>query len=94
MSPLDGQIEQRRFTRRQFVVLLIFAIALIIGFVVLADPFDLFFGGTEEYKLRVVHIASGLEYPWGLAFLPNGDMLVTERLGRLQRIRYGTSDVN
>ncbi len=31
-------------------------------------------------------VADGLEHPWGLAFLPGGDMLVTERPGRLRRI--------
>lgn len=36
--------------------------------------------------LRVVTVTSGLSHPWGLAFLPNGDMLVTEREGRLRRI--------
>jgi glucose/arabinose dehydrogenase len=29
-------------------------------------------------------VASGLENPWGLAFLPGGQMLVTERPGRLR----------
>jgi glucose/arabinose dehydrogenase len=32
----------------------------------------------------VVTVASGLQNPWGLAFLPNGKMLVTERPGRLR----------
>ena len=32
----------------------------------------------------VVTVAKGLENPWGLAFLPNGKMLVTERPGRLR----------
>jgi glucose/arabinose dehydrogenase len=36
--------------------------------------------------LRLTTLASGLEIPWGLAFLPEGDMLVTERPGRLRRI--------
>jgi glucose/arabinose dehydrogenase len=31
-------------------------------------------------------IASGLEHPWSLAFLPDGTMLVTERPGRLRRV--------
>lgn len=35
-------------------------------------------------NLRVETIATGLEHPWGLAFLPDGRMLVTERPGRLR----------
>ncbi len=34
--------------------------------------------------VRVVTVARGLEHPWGLAFLPDGRMLVTERPGRLR----------
>jgi glucose/arabinose dehydrogenase len=33
---------------------------------------------------KVTTIAKGLEHPWGLAFLPDGRMLVTERPGRLR----------
>lgn len=33
---------------------------------------------------EVVTVARGLEYPWGLAFLPDGRMLVTEKPGRLR----------
>ncbi len=34
--------------------------------------------------LKVETIARGLVHPWGLAFLPDGRMLVTERPGRLR----------
>jgi glucose/arabinose dehydrogenase len=42
-----------------------------------------------SYRYQVVDLVSGLEHPWALAFLPNGDMLVTERAGRLRLIREG-----
>ena len=35
---------------------------------------------TRDYNLRLVTVTEGLERPWGLAFLPDGRMLVTERL--------------
>jgi glucose/arabinose dehydrogenase len=34
--------------------------------------------------VRVETVAQGLQFPWGLAFLPDGRMLVTERAGRLR----------
>ena len=40
--------------------------------------------GSASGKLKVETIAQGLEHPWGLAFLPDGRMLVTERPGRLR----------
>jgi aldose sugar dehydrogenase len=44
---------------------------------------------TEEHAFRVIKIVEGLEHPWGLAFLPDGRMLVTERPGRLRIVRDG-----
>lgn len=41
---------------------------------------------TREHRVRLVTVTSGLEHPWGLAFLPDGRMLVTERPGRLRVI--------
>ncbi|MFP4374270.1 MAG: PQQ-dependent sugar dehydrogenase [Spirochaetaceae bacterium] len=38
---------------------------------------------SEQATFRVVQVASGLERPWGMAFLPDGRLLVTERVGRL-----------
>jgi aldose sugar dehydrogenase len=43
-------------------------------------------------KIRVVPMAKGLVNPWGIAFLPSGDILVTEKPGRLRIIRGGTLD--
>src|SRR4051812_47082282 len=47
---------------------------------------------AEERLVRVVVVAEGLQQPWAIAFLPDGDMLVTERAGRLRLIRGGRLD--
>ena len=39
---------------------------------------------SEKANFRIDTVASGLEHPWSLAFLPDGRMLVTERPGRLR----------
>lgn len=45
---------------------------------------------SEDISLKLTPIAGDLEFPWGLAALPDGSMLVTEREGRLRVIRDGT----
>jgi glucose/arabinose dehydrogenase len=47
---------------------------------------------TLAGSIRVVPAVTGLENPWSLAFLPNGDMLVTEKVGRLRIVRAGQLD--
>lgn len=42
--------------------------------------------------IRTTVIAGGMFHPWSLAWLPNGDMLVTERNGKLRMIRDGKLD--
>ena len=39
---------------------------------------------TQTGKIKVETLATGLDRPWGLAFLPDGRMLVTERSGQLR----------
>ena len=54
-----------------------------------ADPAN----SGEEHAFRVVTMTRGLEHPWGLAFLPDGRRLVTERPGRLRLVAAdGTLD--
>ena len=42
-----------------------------------------------ERGFRLVTLAEGLEHPWGMAWLPSGDILITERPGRLRLVRGG-----
>ena len=39
---------------------------------------------TKQGTIKVQTLAHGLSHPWGLAFLPDGRMLVTEKVGRLR----------
>ena len=54
--------------------------------------------GPFEYKtaegmdIRVVVVARGIKYPTAMAFLPDGDMLVTTRPGKIRIIRHGVLD--
>jgi aldose sugar dehydrogenase len=48
------------------------------------------FDTAEQHKIRVVIVASGLPHPFSLAFLPNGDALLTERGGRLRLVHGAT----
>jgi len=41
------------------------------------------------HDYRVVTVVDGLVQPWSIAFLPGGDMLITERPGRLRIVRQG-----
>jgi glucose/arabinose dehydrogenase len=47
---------------------------------------------TVDGPIRVSVLARGLAAPWSIAFLPNGDMLVTEKPGRLRIVRNGKLD--
>jgi len=42
---------------------------------------------SADYQIRVEALATGLQNPWSLAFLPDGGMLITERPGRLRLYR-------
>lgn len=50
------------------------------------------FDTAEQHKIRVSVVTRGLSHPWAIAFLPDGDMLITERDGRLRVVRNGVLD--
>jgi aldose sugar dehydrogenase len=60
-------------------------IVLSVGTLVSGDT--MFRSALHDY--RVVTFVEGLVEPWSIAFLPNGDALVTERPGRLRIVRQG-----
>jgi len=53
----------------------------------LADGYQTNAPDAPRTAVKVEIVAEGLEHPWGLAFLDNGDMLVTERPGRLRVVQ-------
>jgi glucose/arabinose dehydrogenase len=44
---------------------------------------------SEEETFRVVSVAEGLQNPWGVVFLPDGRLLISERPGRLNLLEDG-----
>lgn len=44
---------------------------------------------TQELDFRVDTLATGLQNPWGMAFLPDGRILIVERPGRLRIFEDG-----
>lgn len=68
------------------VQFIIFLIIILKG----TDPFKFSHADviqSELHTFKIEKIASGLSHPWSLAFLPDGDMLVTERSGQLRLIQ-------
>ncbi len=44
---------------------------------------------SAHHDYRVVTVTDGLVQPWSMSWLPGGDMLVTEKPGRLRIVRNG-----
>jgi glucose/arabinose dehydrogenase len=49
---------------------------------------------AKATAVKTTTMATGLWHPWSLAWLPNGDMLVTERNGKLRMVRDGKLDAD
>lgn len=70
--------------RRLTLTLLLSGLTLVAG----APAAETLIEGLESdhHTLRLERIITGLEHPWSLVFLPGGELLVSERPGRLARI--------
>jgi glucose/arabinose dehydrogenase len=74
---------------RALIIAAIVVVSVVTAVAVATRPGFFSDADTEEHRIRLVTVAEGLEHPWGLAFLPNRDILVTERRGHLRIIRGG-----
>ena len=45
---------------------------------------------SAYHDYRLVPVAENLEHPWSIAFVPGGDILITEKVGRLRIVRNGS----
>lgn len=70
---------------RQLTVTLTSCALLLAALQVTAQEFH----RSAQHDFNVTTVAEDLEVPWSMAWLPNGDMLVTERKGALRIIRNG-----
>lgn len=61
----------------------IVAVILMLPLAVLAQSDEI---TSSAHRFRIETVADGLDHPWAVAKLPNGDFLVTERAGKLLRI--------
>jgi glucose/arabinose dehydrogenase len=50
------------------------------------------FKTAEGQNIRVVVVARGMSSPWSMVWLPDGDMLITQRTGQLRRLSKGVLD--
>jgi aldose sugar dehydrogenase len=80
---------------RSLFSFLLLSLALFVGGATLATDAHGQPKGAKKARptqVRVVTMANELSHPWSLAFLPDGDILVTERPGRLRLVRDGRLD--
>jgi aldose sugar dehydrogenase len=71
---------------RQYSVLTLAALYLCFG---TAQAQDEVIAEANATKLRITTVTDGLNRPWGMVFLPDGSMLVTERAGTMRRVTAG-----
>jgi len=88
----ETEAAYRMVTLKAHMIFRLAAILAVTGWATTVGPAAAETFSSERHDFRLVSVVEGLEHPWGLAFLPDGDMLVTERPGRLRVIRQGALD--
>ncbi|WP_370164352.1 PQQ-dependent sugar dehydrogenase [Marisediminitalea sp.] len=48
------------------------------------------FSSQATEDVTVNELASGLDHPWGMTFLPTGEVLITERSGQMRAFQFGS----
>jgi glucose/arabinose dehydrogenase len=85
LSGHTTMLEEEKATMR-FTNFILFVCALFAGAAAFGEVRNIGSFDSEEGAFKLVVLIEGLDHPWGLAFLPDGRMLVTERRGRLRLI--------
>ena len=83
-SSTAGSSEPTRLRSIGRLTALLAPAILVLGAAAQAQP-----PGPPGHTFEAVTFVEGLRNPWSMAFLPNGDMLVTERGGQLRIVRDG-----
>lgn len=81
-----GQLAMRVNAFTVFILPL-YALCLSVHSLALADI------QTEKQRLTFEIITTGLDHPWALVFLPDGDILVSERAGNLRRVKQNGESI-
>jgi aldose sugar dehydrogenase len=78
---------ERLLGNRVLMAGIVLSAVVAIGYITIGFP------SQSDPGIRTVTVVDGLHYPWSLAFLPGGNMLVTEKYtAHLRIIRNGTLD--
>ncbi|WP_114393557.1 PQQ-dependent sugar dehydrogenase [Oleisolibacter albus] len=77
-------------TRRAGLTALFLSTALAAPALAAPPEFETLPAPKARHAVKATTLVEGLDHPWGMAFLPDGRILVTERTGKLRVVKDGT----